>query len=47
MEAFDDLSDCICQVADMSEFIRIMHPSTEFNEAAEQTCIIMSSLVEK
>lgn len=44
---FDDLSDCLCQVADMADFVRLTHPDRRFCEAAEDTCIKLSSLVER
>lgn len=47
VQVFDDLSDSICRVADLSEFIRMMHPEIEFAMAAEHACIVMSGLVEK
>lgn len=43
---FDDLSDCLCQVADMADFVRVAHPDRRFSEAAEDTCVKLSSLVE-
>ncbi|XP_065212744.1 mitochondrial intermediate peptidase [Planococcus citri] len=47
VQVFDDLSDSICRVADLCEFIRIMHPEAEFCYAAEDACIVMSGIVEK
>ncbi|XP_014610164.1 PREDICTED: mitochondrial intermediate peptidase [Polistes canadensis] len=47
VEIFDELSDTLCKVADLSEFIRIAHPNIEFVEAAEDTSISLSSVVEK
>lgn len=44
---FDELSDCICRVADMADFVRMSHPDQLFREAAECTCLTMSELVEK
>ncbi|KAG8212643.1 hypothetical protein J437_LFUL018774 [Ladona fulva] len=44
---FDDLSDTLCQVADLAEFVRIAHPKHSFSLAAENACISVSSIVEK
>jgi len=44
---FDDLSDELCRVADMAEFIRLAHPDQEFALAAQDTCIAISGLVEQ
>lgn len=43
---FDEMSDSICRVADMVEFLRVSHPEAEYRNAAEQTCLTMSELVE-
>lgn len=47
VEIFDELSDTLCKVADLAEFIRIAHPNIEFVEAAEDASISLSSVVEK
>ncbi|XP_052871969.1 mitochondrial intermediate peptidase [Anopheles cruzii] len=44
---FDELSDTLCKVADMSEFIRLAHPAGNFCHAAEDACISISGIVEK
>ena len=44
---FDDLSDELCRVADMSEFVRLAHPDVNFAAAAEDACITVSGLVEQ
>eukprot|EP00092_Neocalanus_flemingeri_P039565 GFUD01043081.1.p1 GENE.GFUD01043081.1~~GFUD01043081.1.p1 ORF type:complete len:706 (-),score=245.82 GFUD01043081.1:139-2256(-) len=44
---FDDLSDELCRVADLAEFIRLAHPDQEFALAAQDTCIAISGLVEQ
>jgi intermediate peptidase len=47
VEIFDELSDTLCRVADMAEFIRVAHPDIQFAQAAENACITISGLVEK
>ncbi|XP_041355263.1 mitochondrial intermediate peptidase-like [Gigantopelta aegis] len=47
VEIFDQLSDSLCRVADMADFVRVAHPQLEFAQAAEETCIKLSSMVEK
>ncbi|XP_046674423.1 LOW QUALITY PROTEIN: mitochondrial intermediate peptidase-like [Homalodisca vitripennis] len=44
---FDELSDSLCRVADLAEFIRIAHPRGAFSHAAENACITISGVVEK
>lgn len=47
VQIFDELSDSLCKVADLSEFIRLGHPSGTFSHAAEDACISISGVVEK
>ncbi|OXU28113.1 hypothetical protein TSAR_015381 [Trichomalopsis sarcophagae] len=47
VEIFDELSDTLCKVADMAEFIRVAHPDSNFAQAAENACITISGIVEK
>ncbi|CAH0381115.1 unnamed protein product [Bemisia tabaci] len=47
VEIFDELSNALCQVADLAEFIRIVHPDKQFAAAAEDACISVSCLVEQ
>lgn len=47
VEVFDELSDTLCKVADMAEFVRISHPDSDFARAAENACIVISGVVEK
>ncbi|TMW41274.1 hypothetical protein DOY81_013646, partial [Sarcophaga bullata] len=46
VQIFDELSDSLCKVADLSEFIRIAHPQSKFTQAAEDACISISGIVE-
>ncbi|XP_076657246.1 mitochondrial intermediate peptidase isoform X1 [Halictus rubicundus] len=47
VEIFDDMSDTLCKVADLAEFIRIAHPEEQYVKAAEDACIFISGIVEK
>lgn len=47
VEVFDELSDTLCKVADLSEFVRIAHPSTDYSKSAESVCTTVSGVVEK
>lgn len=47
VEIFDELSDTLCKVADMAEFVRLAHPMRKFSDAAEDACISVSGIVEK
>lgn len=40
---FDDLSDELCRVADLAEFVRLSHPDPRFRQSAEQACISVSN----
>lgn len=44
---FDELSNCLCKVADLAEFVRVGHPQQRFRATAEQALVAISSLVEK
>ncbi|OWF56707.1 mitochondrial intermediate peptidase-like [Mizuhopecten yessoensis] len=44
---FDELSDCLCKVADLADFVRVSHPDPMFAQAAEDTCVYLSGIVEK
>ena len=43
---FDDMSDELCRVADMAEFVRLTHPEQEFQQAAGEACVAASAVVE-
>ncbi|XP_017785977.1 PREDICTED: mitochondrial intermediate peptidase [Nicrophorus vespilloides] len=47
VEIFDELSDNLCKVADLAEFIRLAHPSGKYKQAAEIACGAVSGIVEK
>ncbi|KAF7991339.1 hypothetical protein HCN44_002901 [Aphidius gifuensis] len=47
VQIFDDLSDSLCRVADLSEFIRSAHPDKSYADAALDTCLTVSGTVEK
>lgn len=47
VESFDQLSDELCKVADLADFVKVAHPDPEFREAAEKTCIEIGTVVEK
>uniref|UniRef100_A0A8C7XAC8 Mitochondrial intermediate peptidase a n=1 Tax=Oryzias sinensis TaxID=183150 RepID=A0A8C7XAC8_9TELE len=47
VECFDQLSDELCKVADLADFIKVAHPDPEYREAAEKTCIEIGTVVEK
>ncbi|XP_043242923.1 mitochondrial intermediate peptidase-like [Amphibalanus amphitrite] len=44
---FDDLSDALCKVADMAEFVRLAHPDASYQATATEACIAVSNLVEQ
>ncbi|XP_030760586.1 mitochondrial intermediate peptidase [Sitophilus oryzae] len=47
VEIFDEISDTLCKVADLAEFIRSSHPHEEYSYAAQVACATVSGIVEK
>ncbi|XP_055063834.2 mitochondrial intermediate peptidase [Misgurnus anguillicaudatus] len=47
VETFDQLSDSLCKVADLADFVKVAHPNAAFREAAERTCVDIGTEVEK
>lgn len=47
VQIFDELSNSLCKVADLAEFIRISHPDRNYTNAAEQACIAINAEVER
>ncbi|XP_055370012.1 mitochondrial intermediate peptidase-like isoform X2 [Betta splendens] len=47
VQHFDRLSDALCKVADLADFVKVAHPDPSFREAAERTCIEVGTVVEK
>ncbi|XP_046891396.1 mitochondrial intermediate peptidase-like [Hypomesus transpacificus] len=47
VEYFDQLSDGLCKVADLADFVKVSHPDQSYREAAEKTCMEIGTVVEK
>ena len=47
MQVFDHLSDSLCRVADLAEFIRMAHPNQSYGAAATDASIAIGGLVEQ
>ena len=47
VQIFDDISNELCRVADLAEFVRSTHPNEKYRTAADQTFGYISQIVEK
>lgn len=47
VQIFDDLSNALCLVADLAEFLRIASPDQQYARASENSCIAVANLVEQ
>ncbi|KAI4903620.1 hypothetical protein NFI96_030677, partial [Prochilodus magdalenae] len=47
VETFDQLSDSLCKVADLADFIKVAHPDAAYSKAAERTCVNIGTVLEK
>lgn len=47
IQVFDDLSDTLCRVADMADFVRVAHPDKKYRQAADEACLAVSSIVQQ
>ena len=44
---FDELSDTLCQAADLAECVRVVHPDQSFKEHAQNCCNMLGTYVEQ
>lgn len=47
LRLFDELSNAICQSADLSECIRLLHPDHSYASAAQTCCVALGGFVEQ
>ncbi|XP_067948182.1 mitochondrial intermediate peptidase-like [Watersipora subatra] len=47
VQVFDDLSDELCRVADMADFVRVGHPEASYRKAAEDACMAVGIIVQQ
>jgi mitochondrial intermediate peptidase len=46
VQIFDDISNNLCKVADLSEFVRTSHPNEQYRQAADYSFACISEIVE-
>ena len=47
VDLFDQLSNTLCRTADLAECVRLLHPSKDYVQQAQNCCVELSTYVEK
>ena len=47
VEIFDDISNELCCVADLAEFVRTSHPNINYRQSADMSFASIAQIVEK